>query len=143
MGRNPLSDQKPVALITGASSGIGLAAAKVLAEQGFDVITCQRRPATSFRTIEADLSDPSEPARVMSQVDRLDVLVNNAGLMLEGTVEESSLADWNAQIALNLTTPFLMIKAAMPLLKRSPQASIVNIGSIEGLGSNHRERTEA
>ena len=58
--------------------------------------------------------------------------------MLEGTVEESSLADWSAQIALNLTTPFLMIKAAMPLLKQSQQASIVNVGSIEGIGSNPR-----
>ena len=75
---------------------------------------------------------------MIAALDRLDVLVNNAGLMLEGTVEESSLADWNAQIALNLTTPFLMIKAAMPLLKQSPQASIVNVGSIEGIGSNPR-----
>lgn len=134
-----MSDPKtPIALITGASSGIGLATAEVLAGQGFDVVTCQRRPAPGFQTIEADLSDPNEPARVMSRLDRLDVLVNNAGLMLEGSVEESSLADWDAQIALNLTTPFLMMKAAMPQLKRSHQASIVNIGSIEGLGSNPR-----
>ena len=129
---------KPIALITGASSGIGLATAEVLTQQGFDVVTCQRRPAPGFRSITADIADPDEPARVIAALDRLDVLVNNAGLMLEGTVEESSLADWNAQIALNLTTPFLMIKAAMPLLKQSPQASIVNVGSIEGIGSNPR-----
>ena len=129
---------KPIALITGASSGIGLATAEVLIQQGFDVVTCQRRPAPGFRSIIADIADPNEPTRVIAALDRLDVLVNNAGLMLEGTVEESSLADWNAQIALNLTTPFLMIKAAMPLLKQSPQASIVNVGSIEGIGSNPR-----
>lgn len=129
---------KPTALITGASSGIGLATAEVLAQQGFDVVTCQRRPAPGFRSITADIADPNEPARVIAALDRLDVLVNNAGLMLEGTVEESSLADWSAQIALNLTTPFLMIKAAMPLLKQSQQASIVNVGSIEGIGSNPR-----
>ena len=129
---------KPIALITGASSGIGLATAEVLAQQGFDVVTCQRRPAPGFRSITADIADPNEPARVIAALDRLDVLVNNAGLMLEGTVEESSLADWSAQIALNLTTPFLMIKAAMPLLKQSQQASIVNVGSIEGIGSNPR-----
>ena len=129
---------KPIALVTGASSGIGLATAEVLTQQGFDVVTCQRRPAPGFRSIIADIGDPDEPARVIAALDRLDVLVNNAGLMLEGTVEESSLADWNAQIALNLTTPFLMIKAAMPLLKQSPQASIVNVGSIEGIGSNPR-----
>ena len=129
---------KPIALITGASSGIGLATTEVLAQQGFDVVTCQRRPAPGFRSITADIADPNEPARVIAALDRLDVLVNNAGLMLEGTVEESSLADWSAQIALNLTTPFLMIKAAMPLLKQSQQASIVNVGSIEGIGSNPR-----
>ena len=129
---------KPIALITGASSGIGLATAEVLTQQGFDVVTCQRRPAPGFRSIIADIADPNEPARVIAALDRLDVLVNNAGLMLEGTVEESSLADWSAQIALNLTTPFLMIKAAMPLLKKSTQASIVNVGSIEGIGSNPR-----
>ena len=129
---------KPIALITGASSGIGLASAEVLAQQGFDVVTCQRRPAPGFRSITADIANPNEPARVIAALDRLDVLVNNAGLMLEGTVEESSLADWSAQIALNLTTPFLMIKAAMPLLKQSQQASIVNVGSIEGIGSNPR-----
>lgn len=129
---------KPIALITGASSGIGLATAEVLTQQGFDVVTCQRRPAPGFRSITADIADPNEPARVIAALDRLDVLVNNAGLMLEGTVEESSLADWSAQIALNLTTPFLMIKAAMPLLKKSTQASIVNVGSIEGIGSNPR-----
>ena len=128
---------KPIALITGASSGIGLATAEVLAQQGFDVVTRQRRPAPGFRSITADIADPNEPARVIAALDRLDVLVNNAGLMLEGTVEESSLADWSAQIALNLTTPFLMIKAAMPLLKQSKQASIVNVGSIEGIGSIH------
>ena len=137
-----MSDQKhtskPLALITGASSGIGLATAEVLAQQGFDVVTCQRRPAPGFHSITADIADPNEPARVIAALDRLDVLVNNAGLMLEGTVEESSLADWSAQIALNLTTPFLMIKAAMPLLKQSQQASIVNVGSIEGIGSNPR-----
>ena len=129
---------KPIALVTGASSGIGLATAEVLTQQGFDVVTCQRRPAPGFRSITADIADPNEPARVIAALDRLDVLVNNAGLMLEGTVEESSLADWSAQIALNLTTPFLMIKAAMPLLKQSQQASIVNVGSIEGIGSNPR-----
>ena len=142
MEPNPLSDSnqtsKPVALVTGASSGIGLSAAEVLAQQGYEVVTCQRRTNPNFRTIKADIADPSEPARVMAELPRLDVLVNNAGLMLEGTVEESSIADWNAQIALNLTTPFLMIKAAMPLLKQSARASIVNVGSIEGLGSNPR-----
>ncbi len=138
MERNQLSKTKPLAMVTGASSGIGFATAQMLADQGFDVVTVQRREAPGFRSIQADLSDPNTPSRVIGQLRRLDVLVNNAGVMLEGTVEESSLGDWEAQLALNLTTPFLMIKAAMPALKKSPCASIINVGSIEGLGSNPR-----
>ena len=57
--------------------------------------------------------------------------------MREGTVEETSLADWDQQIAVNLTAPFLLIRHAMPLL-RAARGAIVNVGSIEGLGNNPR-----
>ena len=66
---------------------------------------------------------------------RLDVLVNNAGVMRQAGVEEMSTADWAHDMAVNLTAPFLMIRAALPHL-RAARGSIVNIGSIEGLGSN-------
>ena len=66
---------------------------------------------------------------------RLDVLVNNAGVMRQAGVEEMSTADWAHDMAVNLTAPFLMIRAALPHL-RVARGSIVNIGSIEGLGSN-------
>lgn len=130
-----------VALVTGASSGIGRACAERLREEGAWVITAQRREAKSFESICTDLSDPLAADDVISKVIAkagcLDVLVNNAGLMLEGTVEEMSLDDWNATLALNLTTPFLLMKHAMPYLKAA-NGAIVNIGSIEGLGSNPR-----
>jgi meso-butanediol dehydrogenase/(S,S)-butanediol dehydrogenase/diacetyl reductase len=129
-----------VALVTGASSGIGEATARAFENAGATVWTAQRR-AGEFRHIEADFEDPETPARVVSaligKVGRLDVLINNAGLMREGTVEETALDDWHAQIAVNLTAPFLTIRAAMPHL-RATQGSIVNVGSIEGLGSNPR-----
>ncbi len=129
-----------VALVTGASSGMGAAAAEALDGAGATVWTAQRR-AAAFPHVEADLSDPEAPARILRTVvereGRLDILVNNAGLMREGTVEETSLEDWHAQIAMNLTAPFLMIRAAMPHL-RATEGAIVNIGSIEGLGANLR-----
>jgi meso-butanediol dehydrogenase/(S,S)-butanediol dehydrogenase/diacetyl reductase len=67
----------------------------------------------------------------------LDVLINNAGVMREGTVEETSINDWHLQLNVNLTAPFLLTRYAMPLLKQRG-GSIVNVGSIEGLGSNPR-----
>jgi len=127
-----------VALITGGRSGIGLACAQKLSQKGYDVVTAQRSPAVDFYSIEADLSDPEAPQKVIQQVidrhGRLDVLINNAGVMLEDTVEEMSLQDWNRTLHINLTAPFLLIKHATPHLKGN--GVIVNVGSIEGLGSN-------
>ncbi|MEO0356899.1 MAG: SDR family oxidoreductase, partial [Pseudomonadota bacterium] len=129
-----------IALVTGASSGMGAATAQMLAGRGARVFTAQRN-AAGFEDITADLADRDAPERVIQTVSDaaggLDILVNNAGIMREGTVEESSLGDWDAQIAVNLTAPFLMTKYAMPLLKQRGGA-IVNVGSIEGLGNNPR-----
>lgn len=129
-----------VALVTGASSGMGLATAKLMAERGARVFTVQRRPA-GFEDIESDLMNPHAPERVVEQVrdvaGRLDILVNNAGLMREGTVEDTSLEDWHSQLHLNLTVPFLFTRHAMPLL-REAKGAVVNVGSIEGLGNNPR-----
>lgn len=127
-----------VALVTGASSGIGAAVAAQLAREGARVFTAQRGRA-GFEDIATDLVDPDTIPDVLATVEkaagRLDVLVNNAGVMREGTVEESSLEDWHLQIQVNLTAPFLLIRHAMPLL-REARGAIVNVGSIEGLGNN-------
>jgi meso-butanediol dehydrogenase/(S,S)-butanediol dehydrogenase/diacetyl reductase len=72
---------------------------------------------------------------VIASAGQIDVLVNNAGVMQEALAEDMSLADWERTIAVNLTTPFMLIKAALPHL-RETSGAIVNIGSIEGLGSN-------
>lgn len=129
-----------VALVTGASSGIGLATARLLREKGAAVITCQRRKAEGFENIIADLLDPNEPSRVIDEVrrakGRLDILVNNAGLMREAPCAETKLEDWSDTLALNLTAPFLLTKAAVPLMRLTGGGSIVNVSSIESLGSN-------
>lgn len=128
-----------VALVTGGRSGIGQAIARRLAAEGARVFTAQRGLDAAFEGIAADFTDPSSVSGVVDQVvgraGRLDVLVNNAGMMQEAWVEEMSLADWERNLRVNLTAPFLLIKAALPHL-RAARGSIVNIGSIEGLGSN-------
>ncbi len=129
-----------VALVTGGRSGIGLACARRLSDEGARVLTAQRKPAADFETIEADLSDTAVPGQVVAEcvtrAGRLDVLVNNAGMMEEALVAETGLDSWQRTLALNLTAPFLLIKHALPHLKGG--GAIVNIGSIEGLGSNPR-----
>ncbi|WP_050605522.1 SDR family NAD(P)-dependent oxidoreductase [Ruegeria sp. 6PALISEP08] len=128
-----------VALVTGGRSGIGQAIARRLQDDGAQVFTAQRGEDTEFHGIAADFTDPDSPAQVIddviAQAGRLDVLVNNAGMMQEATVEDMSLDDWHRNLMVNLTAPFLMIKAALPYL-RETKGSIVNTGSIEGLGSN-------
>ena len=133
-------DPARVALVTGGRTGIGNACAQRLAREGLRVITAQRESADDFETIPADLTDTDTPGRIIDGVieraGRLDVLVNNAGVMLEATVEEMPLADWDLTLSVNLRAPFLLIKHAIPHLRGA--GSIVNIGSIEGLGSNPR-----
>lgn len=128
-----------VALVTGGRMGIGLAIAERLREDGARVFTAQRGQDAAFEGIEADLADPSVPAGVMDEVvaraGRLDILVNNAGFMQEARAEDMTLEAWNRMIAVNLTAPFLLIKAALPHL-RATRGAIVNIGSIEGIGCN-------
>ena len=128
-----------VALVTGGRSGIGHAIAQRLASEGAHVFTAQRRPDPEFECIEADFSDPATPDTVVREVvcmaGRLDVLVNNAGIMQEARIEDVTLADWQRMVMINLTAPLMMIKAALPQLRKT-RGAIVNTGSIEGLGAN-------
>ncbi|MGL4309903.1 MAG: SDR family NAD(P)-dependent oxidoreductase [Paracoccaceae bacterium] len=128
-----------VALVTGGRMGIGLAIARRLRADGARVFTAQRGEDAEFESVNADFTDPGCAPQVISEVvdaaGRLDFLVNNAGFMQEARAEDMSLADWNRMIAVNLTAPFLLIKAALPHLRAS-RGAIVNIGSIEGIGCN-------
>lgn len=126
-------------LITGGRTGIGQACADLFASNGATVITAQRGKSSSHRSITADLADPSAPETIIADViaatGRLDVLVNNAGVMRESLTEDMTFEDWQSVIAVNLTAPFLLIKYAMPHLRKSA-GNIVNVGSIEGGGAN-------
>lgn len=128
-----------VALVTGGRSGIGQAIARRLRDEGARVLTAQRGQDAEFESLPADFTDPASPAQVLAELiaraGRLDVLVNNAGMMQESLIEAMSLEDWQRNLMVNLTAPFLMIQAALPHLRRT-RGSIVNVGSVEGLGSN-------
>lgn len=133
--------EEKVALVTGGRSGIGLAIARRLRDEGAHVFTAQRGNDAEFEAITVDFSMSAGAGEavetVVRQAGRLDVLVNNAGIMQEAFAEDMTLADFERTIAVNLTTPFMLIKAAIPHL-RSTGGAIVNIGSVEGIGSNPR-----
>lgn len=130
-----------VALVTGGRSGIGRAIAQRLRDEGAVVITAQRGADEEFDSIAADFADVDTPDKVVAEViaraHRLDVLINNAGMMQEATAEDISPEDWQRNLTVNLTAPFLTIRAALPHLRKT-RGSIVNVGSIEGLGANPR-----
>ncbi len=136
-----------VALVTGGNKGIGLAIADELQAQGAQVFTAQRTAnnsngsANNSNEIQADFTDKNAPQQVIdtiiTQTGRLDILINNAGMMQEASIEATSLLMWQNMLDVNLTAPFLLIQAALPYLKKSKNGgAIVNIGSIEGIGAN-------
>lgn len=128
-----------VALVTGGSTGIGNAISRRLTNEGATVFTVQRQDANSFNSITADLSNPIMPVKVIREVinraGRIDLLINNAGMMKELSVENIPLEVWQQHLNLNLTAPFLLIKEAIPYLRIS-RGNIINIGSIEGIAAN-------
>ncbi|MCE4604675.1 MAG: SDR family oxidoreductase [Aeropyrum sp.] len=146
---------KVFALVTGGSRGIGRAVALRFAREGYGVIVTYRnrgdlagevvRKAKSIgapiaEAIQMDVSSVesvrSARERVEELVDYLNVLVNNAGVLHVGGIEETTPEDWNRVINVNLTGPFIVTKEFLPLLYRAEWASIVNLASIAGQTGN-------
>lgn len=134
---------KPLALITGGGTGIGAAVAERLAADGFDIVVAGRRieplEATaasigdSARALVMDVADPESVASGIASLQRLDVLVNNAGGALGTTrVEDGDPVEWQQMFASNVLGTMQVIRASLPLLRRSPRATIVNVSSVAG-----------
>ena len=111
------------ALVTGAAGGIGRATAERLEHGGADVIRVDRE--------QADVSDATQVAELFGGFDRLDVLVNCAGIQRYGTVEETSEELWDEVMNVNLKSAFLCSKAAIPLLRRAGGGAIVIVSSTQ------------
>ena len=144
-----------VALVTGASSGIGEATARALAVEGAKVALAARRLERLERlaseiagnghtalAIEADIAEPEKAAeavgRTVDELGRLDVLVNNAGQMLLGPIEDAPTEEWHRMIDLNLKALALTTHAALPHLLAAAEeserrcADVVNVSSVAG-----------
>ena len=138
------------ALVTGGTSGIGAATARVLAEAGANVVVAGRNEGAARELcheisgedrqatyVLGDVVDPEFAAAAVSDSENrfggLHVLVNAAGAIARGTVEETSDDEWNRMLSVNVTGTFFMSRAAIPALRRSGGGSIVNLGSTAGL----------
>ena len=138
-----------VAIITGAGSGIGKAMALLFAKEGASVVIATRsddglkveneikKKGGSALFVKTDVSDASSVHSMVNQVikkfKRIDILVNNAGIMPGGTVETTSEQTWDDVMSINLKGIFLCSKFAIPHLRKTKNASIINIASEWGL----------
>jgi len=144
-----MTSPPPVALVTGAARGIGLAAAKRFLADGWSValldmdldvlraaIEALEQPERTI-ALHCDVGDPQEITRDVAAVGerfgRLDALVNNAGVAVFKPLMETTPAEWHRVMEVNLTGPFLMTQAAVPLMRDSGGGAIVNVTSISAL----------
>jgi NAD(P)-dependent dehydrogenase (short-subunit alcohol dehydrogenase family) len=130
-----------VALVTGASSGIGYATAKALQSEGFRVFGTSRRAAAKssggITMLACDVTNDESVAklveRVLAEAGRIDLLVNNAGIGLLGGAEESSTAQAQALFDVNVFGVLRMTSAVLPAMRRQGKGRIVNLSSVLGL----------
>jgi meso-butanediol dehydrogenase/(S,S)-butanediol dehydrogenase/diacetyl reductase len=139
--------QGKIALVTGGGRGIGRGIVDRFLEEGAQVAVVQRQSLDDaleghprIAHVKADLSVSSSTATAIEHaVERfggLDILVNNAGIMFERTVSEIQMEEWDFMMAVNLRAPLFLAQAALPHMRERGGGSIINIGSIEGLGAN-------
>ena len=141
------SEYQYTALITGGATGIGWSTACALNDEGVEVIICDNsdvnldlakreieRKKYRIVTFKADVSSDKDIEQLFSFVntkfDHLNYLINNAGIDSFCKPEEFSLKKYNHVMAVNVTSVFMMVKLAIPLMKKSKNPSIVNVGSI-------------
>ena len=133
------------ALVTGAARGIGLATTRLFLDEGWQVAMIDRdapelekasADLANVLPVIADVSVPGDAARLVAETtaafDRIDALVNNAGVADFGGIEETTFERWKTVMETNLDGPFLCTQAAIPALKET-KGAIVNIASISGL----------
>jgi NADP-dependent 3-hydroxy acid dehydrogenase YdfG len=145
--------QGKVALVTGASSGIGEATALALARAGARVAIAARRRErldgvarriadlrAESLVLQADVARPEEAesivAKTVERWDRLDVLVNNAGLMLLSPIDRARVEDWRRMLDLNLLGLMAATRAALPHMRKQKDGHVVNISSTAGRVAN-------
>ncbi|MEL6405754.1 MAG: SDR family NAD(P)-dependent oxidoreductase [Chloroflexota bacterium] len=145
---NAVSLKNKVVIITGASSGIGRSAAKIFSAQGAHTVLVARRANllaevqselqasfdTRVLTVAADVTNEDDIQNIvqatLDEFGRIDVLVNNAGIVKGGYLEEKDFANWQSIIEVNLTAVVRLTQAVLPIMKEQYSGHIVNVSSV-------------
>jgi NADP-dependent 3-hydroxy acid dehydrogenase YdfG len=144
---NSLLDR--IVIVTGASSGIGAATAQLIAAEGATVVVVARRAERLVQLVEqigkaggrasaiaADVAREDECRRVVQETrkrhGRIDILVNSAGIVRPGSVEEADPASWREQIDINLLSPMYLSHEVLPEMRQRGDGHIVNVSSTAG-----------
>lgn len=149
-----MENEKKVALVTGASRGIGRAIALALSGKGYDLVINYAGAPTEAEEVKAaieaaggramivhcDVSRAEDVAAMFDEIKkefgRLDVLVNNAGITRDSLLVRLKEENWDAVIDTDMKSVFLTIKAAAPMMMKQKQGAIVNIASVVGITGN-------
>jgi len=143
--------ENKVVLVTGASSGIGRASAKLFCQNGATVIAAGRNEAElnslknelgeEANRIDINLTDLRETSQierlvssVVDKFEKIDVLVNSAGIIANGSIEDTSLDDWDKMMDINLRSVFYLTQKCVPHLEET-EGNIVNVSSVAGARS--------
>lgn len=140
--------ERKTVLITGAGSGIGRALTIAAGERGMDVILFGRNadslkavaeavsPSVETTLVVGDLTQTDDRQRLIDTIEtrcgHLDFLINNAGQVFTGSIEDASDAELERLAAINIVAPAALIRDALPLLRRAPDPRVINIGSMFG-----------
>lgn len=147
--------KEKVAVVTGGTSGIGLATVRRFVDEGARVVVlakeepeCQSladlaaRKQWAVRTIAGDVADSAAWAQTLAEAEAygtVDVLVNNAGYGIQGSVPDTKLEDWDALFRTNVTGTFLGCQAVLPQMLEAGRGSIINVASVAGqIGMSRR-----
>jgi meso-butanediol dehydrogenase/(S,S)-butanediol dehydrogenase/diacetyl reductase len=142
-----------VAIVTGGGSGIGAATSRLLAANGLTVAVVGRRRERLEEVadelggrafaVAADLGHPDAPNEVVEAVleraGRLDVIVNNAAALRLKPIEEFSVEEFDEHVAVNVRAPYFLVRAALPALRASPGAVVVNVSSAAAVMYRRRQ----
>ncbi len=127
---NPTEFEGLVAIVTGGASGIGEATVTQLRSRGATVVVFDRTPLDVVVDVSDDASVRAGIAEVVARHGRIDILVNNAGIGASGGVEDNDDEEWHRVYDVNVLGMVRMTRAALPHLRNSPSASIVNTASV-------------